>query len=148
MVKRALALGCLILFFGLFILAAHAAAGDRFVDNKNGTVTDTQTGLMWAKRDNGRDVNWWNGKSYCEGFSGGGKTGWRMPTMSELEQLYSYWRSNWNIITIKGDALWAGDGQDGYGGSGSAYHFDGDGRRRYPFSLNFGVRALPVRNTR
>jgi hypothetical protein len=31
---------------------ALALAGTRFVDNGDGTVSDTQTGLMWEKKDN------------------------------------------------------------------------------------------------
>ncbi len=84
--KRILVLVFLILFLGSFISAEYAAA-DRFVNNKNGTVTDTQTGLMWADHDNGSEVNWFAAKSYCEGYSGGGKSGWRMPTTDELGQL-------------------------------------------------------------
>jgi hypothetical protein len=32
------------------------AQADRFVNNGNGTVTDTQTGLMWADHDNGSNI--------------------------------------------------------------------------------------------
>lgn len=30
-------------------LGAHLFAQGRFIDNKDGTVTDTKTNLMWAK---------------------------------------------------------------------------------------------------
>ncbi len=30
----------------------------RFVAYANGTVKDTKTGLMWASKDNGKDINW------------------------------------------------------------------------------------------
>jgi len=33
---------------GTYASAGYAAATDRFVNNKDGTVTDTQTGLTWA----------------------------------------------------------------------------------------------------
>jgi TolB-like protein len=60
----------------------------RFVDNDDGTVTDTKTGLMWAAKDNGSRINWPDAKSYCENYRGGGYTDWRMPTQDELAGLY------------------------------------------------------------
>jgi hypothetical protein len=46
----------------------------RFIVFDNQTVLDTQTALMWASRDNGRDINWHNAKRYCENYQGGGYT--------------------------------------------------------------------------
>lgn len=58
----------------------YSAPGD-------GTVVDSKTGLQWAQRDNGQDINWNNARSYCSnlGTAGGG---WRLPSMDELEGLY------------------------------------------------------------
>jgi len=33
---------------------------------------------MWAAKDNGRPINWHNGIQYCQNYSGGGLTDWRM----------------------------------------------------------------------
>jgi tetratricopeptide (TPR) repeat protein len=60
----------------------------RFIAYSNGTVLDTQTNLMWAAKDNGSYINWQDAKSYCENFSGGGYTDWRMPKQNELAGLY------------------------------------------------------------
>lgn len=60
----------------------------RFIAYDNGTVWDTQTKLMWAAKDNGKDINWDDAKSYCENYRGGGYNNWRMPTLDELEELY------------------------------------------------------------
>jgi hypothetical protein len=49
---------------------------------------DARTSLMWAARDNGRNINWRDAKDYCDNYRGGGYTGWRMPTRDELERLY------------------------------------------------------------
>ena len=73
-------------FIGFFITPAMAA--DRFVDHGDGTVTDTKTGLMWAAKDNGNLINWPNALSYCQNYTVGGHTDWRMPTLSELASLY------------------------------------------------------------
>ena len=71
---------------GFFVISAMAL--DRFVGHGDGTVTDTKTGLMWAANDNGSPINWPNALSYCQNYSGGGHTDWRMPTLAELTSLY------------------------------------------------------------
>ena len=71
---------------GFFVMPAMAS--DRFVSHDDGTVTDTKTGLMWAAKDNGIPINWPDALSYCQNYSGGGHTDWRMPTLAELASLY------------------------------------------------------------
>ena len=61
---------------------------DQFTSYEDGTVLDTRTGLMWAAKDNGSNINWANAKSYCENYRDGGYSGWRMPTQDELAGLY------------------------------------------------------------
>ena len=41
-----------------FFMSAPVLAGDRFLDNGDGTVTDHQLGVMWAKTDNQGNINW------------------------------------------------------------------------------------------
>ena len=60
----------------------------RFIAYDNGTVVDTNTSLMWASKDNGRNINWRDAKDYCDNYRGGGYKGWRMPTQDELAGLY------------------------------------------------------------
>ena len=40
--------------------------------------------LMWAARDNGSDIDWWNAETYFNSYRGGGFTDWRIPTLDEL----------------------------------------------------------------
>ena len=75
----------------------------RFTDNKNGTVTDTLTGLMWTKdgctpgpdvcQYNGHgDKTWPQGLKYVACLNAQkylGYTDWRMPNILELESLYN-----------------------------------------------------------
>ena len=61
------------------LTAGEAGRDGRFIAYNNGTVSDTQTGLMWAAKDNGSNINWVNAKSYCENYRGGGYSDWRMP---------------------------------------------------------------------
>jgi len=83
--KITLAIGLLII---LGLIAIPAIASDRFVNNGDGTVTDTKTGLVWAAKDNGGHINWTDARSYCQSYSGGGHKDWRMPTLAELTSLY------------------------------------------------------------
>ena len=56
---------------------------------------DTQTALMWTKKDNGErsnwdeDINWDDANTYCEKLLiWGGHQDWRLPTIDELGLLY------------------------------------------------------------
>jgi len=65
----------------------------RFFAYDNGAVLDTQTSLMWAAKDNGKDIDWFDAKSYCENYRGGGYSDWRMPTQDEVTGLSGYIRA-------------------------------------------------------
>ena len=141
-----------------FISVRYAAAADRFVNNGNGTVTDTQTGLMWAAQDNGSDINWYNAKSYCEGFGKGG-TGWRLPTQNELSGLYQSGLRSWgsHAIKLSGYEVWASETRMSIFGSddaGDVYFVTGSrgwfpkSYSVYNSSIYSAHRALPVRTAR
>jgi hypothetical protein len=74
--------------FILLIIVMIRVQSTRFIDNKNGTVSQMRTGLMWAALDNGTAIEWQEAKSYCENYRGCGYTDWRMPTQDELTGLY------------------------------------------------------------
>ena len=65
--------------------------GERFLNNGNGTVTDTRTQLMWVR--NGWRINffsavkWHQAKQKCERFSLAGYDDWRLPTIDEWMSL-------------------------------------------------------------
>lgn len=64
-------------------LPAPLVVVDRFVVNGDGTVTDTQTGLIWADCDNGSDINWYDARMYCAGKG----DHWQLPTKVQLQGL-------------------------------------------------------------
>lgn len=68
-------------------------AGRRFTDNGDGTVTDTQTGLMWSLLDStadlGKCLNYVNAEQYVAKLRTGGYKNWRLPTVSELAEIYN-----------------------------------------------------------
>ena len=60
-------------------------AENRFVDNGDGTVTDTKKHLMWQKGDNGEEITFKQALEYCGTLHLGGYTDWRLPLPEELE---------------------------------------------------------------
>jgi hypothetical protein len=53
-----------------------------------GYWVDPSTGLMWAWRDNGKDINWRDATKYCHDLRLVGYSDWRLPAISELEGIY------------------------------------------------------------
>jgi hypothetical protein len=61
------------------------AQSPRFVDNGDGTVTDTSNGLMWSKETLTPEcVNHAQAEKVCADCTAGGHTDWRLPTIEEL----------------------------------------------------------------
>ena len=73
-----------------------------FVDNQDGTVTDTTTGLMWQKGYQ-LPVTYWNDNlRYCEDLELAGHMDWRLPNIRELETLVDDTRYDPSINPIFG----------------------------------------------
>jgi len=64
----------------------------RFVDNRDQTVTDSCTGLVWQKRAPLQVFRWEEALKYCEGLSLAGHDDWRLPNIRELESIVDYGR--------------------------------------------------------
>jgi hypothetical protein len=60
-------------------------AEKRFVDNGDGTVTDTRRKIMWQKGDNGKEVTFEEAQKYCMTLRVGGYTDWRLPNPDERD---------------------------------------------------------------
>lgn len=114
----------------------------------SGIVRDRKTGLMWAASDNGKNISWQEAKQYCESYRGGDYDDWRMPTQSELSDLYDNGirliHNNGNhIIRVTHTSFWAAEVKD----SEAAGFTFGTG---FPYwknrsSVNL-ARVLPVRD--
>ena len=62
-----------------------AAAQPRFVDNGDGTITDTVNRLMWSKATNtSKCVDHKTAEGTCAALDLAGHTDWRLPTRTEL----------------------------------------------------------------
>ncbi len=89
---------------------------NRFIDNQDGTVTDTCTGLMWQKdtadingdgtytREQDR-VTWQQALQYCESLEFAGHSDWRLPNVRELQSIVDYGRYGPSIDPVF--SVWA-----------------------------------------
>lgn len=73
---------------------------NQFIDNGDGTVTDSETCLQWQKRavDNNNDgfpdqFKWQNALKAAEDLTLAGKSDWRLPNIHELRTLVDFKRS-------------------------------------------------------
>jgi len=139
--KKILVLVCVALFLGTFVSADYAAAA-RFVNNNDGTIADTQTGLMWADKDGNHDTDWAGAKSYCETYSVSGKTGWRMPTIAEMAALHNAGAYG-TVIKLSGKAMWSSETRN----SEASIFYPNYGTQYWiPQTKSRAMRALPVRD--
>ena len=72
-----------------------------FIDNADGTISDTQANLMWKKDDSfkeyGYGINWFEAQDYCEMLNEkqfAGYDDWRLPSGEEAKSVFSFTQSN------------------------------------------------------
>lgn len=80
-------------YYILYVRDNTAYGINSFVDNGDGTIIDSASGLMWMQSDNGSAISWENALSYAEEFSFAGHTNWRLPDAKELQSIIDYSRS-------------------------------------------------------
>jgi len=121
--------------------------------------TDSSTGLMWAKGDNGFDVNWGGAIGYCRTLSLGGYSGWRLPEMSELQDIYDPSANVYGVnpsrngapyhikggIVLSNRGIWSGTRN----GPVDVWNFTFDTNERVPVpkTNSYYMRALCVRRS-
>lgn len=66
---------------------------NNFVDNKDGTISDLATGLMWQKADDGTSRDWQESLAYAENLDLVNNSDWRLPNAKELQSIVDYSRS-------------------------------------------------------
>jgi hypothetical protein len=86
----------------------------QFVDNLNGTVTDTRTGLMWMRFAEGQRQQDDQPEAYSFdaamnlGRKIAGYDDWRLPTVEELEEIVCYSRSNESFLGLRSRSICGG----------------------------------------
>jgi hypothetical protein len=63
---------------------------NHFTDNGDGTITDSNTGLMWQKLTFDSKMIWKNALASCENLSLAGYDDWRLPNIGELRSVLDY----------------------------------------------------------
>jgi hypothetical protein len=66
---------------------------NNFVDNRDGTVSDLATGLMWQKADSQKGLDWQAALAYSEKLRLANFEDWRLPSAKELQSIVDYTRS-------------------------------------------------------
>jgi len=69
-----------------------------FMDNDDGTVTDTATGLMW-QQGAPSSMTWEAALTYADGLALAGFNDWRLPTITELQSIVDFSRASPAIDT-------------------------------------------------
>jgi hypothetical protein len=72
-----------------------------YIDNGNGTISDTRNNLMWAKTDSYAEfkygINWFEAQDYCESLNEkefAGYDDWRLCSTEEAKMMFSFTMSN------------------------------------------------------
>ena len=151
-----------ILAAGLLIGGVPVLAGDRFIDNGDGTVTDRKQNLMWSKTDNQGDISWIQADRWVrftfpdtipERYDN-----WRMPTLAELQSLLLEGKSakgyetecgQWvkMVPEIKLSCGWVWTSEtDPIAPTARIFNFDNVYHYTVRKAHKRGYRALPVRN--
>jgi len=154
------------------VVGAQSSTRDRGLvqeTQSRGFWTDPSTGLMWAGRDNGKDVSWKGAVKYCRNLRLAGYSDWRLATIAELGTIYDrnanvpglFGSGKDNLFTwhVKGNLFLTGDEWSGEQGiddrghpDGYALYFDfNEGQSRddptgWPYSFA-NSRALCVRGS-
>jgi hypothetical protein len=84
-------------------------AKSRFIDNRDGTVTDTLTALQWQKEDDGIERNYEDARRYAKDLRLAGYNDWRLPRKEELMELAQLEHRTLKQVfpNTKPDAYWA-----------------------------------------
>ena len=153
--KKVIVVLMVLVVSAVFAYAGEIAKDGSFIAYDNETVLDKKTGLMWAAKDNGRNVNWTNAKKYCDDYRAGGYTDWRLPTQEELVALYDGAKPNkadcgfdvhlTKLIRLTCIFVWT---SETLGSDAASFYFGAGGGQQYMVkkSLVDNYRVLPVRS--
>ena len=96
---------CAVAMIAVILLppADASVPGGRYVvtngGTSNGTVYDTRTKLTWQQTMSSIFYTWADAKTYCAGVGSSlGGTGWRLPTLKELQSLVDYSQTTYSKI--------------------------------------------------
>ena len=116
-------------------------------ERSTGIYFDRKTHLVWAARDNGRDIDWRRANDYCSLLELAGFDDWRLPILGELERIMDPLSSDGYStppgITLTSCCTWSSTRN----GDVAAWNFNYRYSKRFSASMThtFDLRALCVR---
>lgn len=90
-----------------------------FIDNGDGTVSDTRNNLVWKQSDSyadfGYGITWFEAHDYCESLNEkrfAGYDDWRLPSTEDAKLLFSFTKTNYDKdgAEVHIDSAFAPDG--------------------------------------
>ena len=134
-----------IAFLVVAMMVLVMACGDELprvrFSQSGSVITDNETNLQWRVGPDS-DTDWYEAEDWVDNLGGD----WRMPTLSELRELYDAGikYADWGYFENSGLCVWSGEVRD----SSSAWYFNFNGGyerwcNRDPYRLRaFAVRSL------
>jgi uncharacterized protein DUF1566 len=120
--------------------AVNCPTDGRFIDNGDGTITDTCTRLMWQREtadgngdgqvvDDESDALYWRAAlAYCENLVFADHDDWRLPDVLELKSIVDYGRLNPSIDPVFSSfsrGYWSSTSHVGYSGEWVVFFVNG-----------------------
>jgi hypothetical protein len=135
----------IVIFLGALSLLCSPAMAE-LLDNGDGTVTDTETGLMWQQAEAGA-MTWEAALAYCEALSLAGQDDWRLPNRNELQSIvdYDFYDPATDTTAFPGaesSYYWSSTAYAGYTGFVWGVGFYGGSVHDYSKSISYYVRAV------
>ena len=146
----------------LLFFPGNLSAAERFIDNGDGTVTDHELGLMWARADNQGDIDWNQAEKwarYTIPFTIVTRyENWRLPTLTELRSIavvdkdyrgYETDCGQWvkinTLVRLTCGWVWTSE-TDAQAPTVRVYNFNNNSHYSIRKAHRRGYRALAVRN--
>lgn len=132
-----------------FLKAVHAELEALRIieERRSGVYYDKKTQLVWAAKDNGRDIDWRRAQDFCQQLELAGFDDWRMPSLAELQDLMepisSGLHSTPDQISLSACCMWSSTLKDQV----AAWNFNFRFSKRFTGSLThtYDLRVLCVR---
>jgi hypothetical protein len=83
-------------FYVIYVRENAGYGTNSFVDNGDGTITDSASNLMWSQNDSGTGLNWEEALAWVQTQNAAnymGHSDWRLPEAKELQSIVDYTRS-------------------------------------------------------
>lgn len=91
------------------VTAAVASAAGVYVDNQDGTITDSKRAIVWQKGDDGVERSWKEAIKYCDALELAGHKDWTLPKAYQLEGLIdtAFSPAIDPVFAVKGSYYWS-----------------------------------------